>query len=176
MITFMFFEKWPYNWDAPGIFFNKKNQLPFCLSTNIFAFFYRLEKNVWKVKIQNFLHDKFHYLLLIKLHKQTYISNHLLLVLLAVQFFATTTTRCKGKTLLDVVNKHLKTCPAMFCLYVSSKLSAHNLTFHWRWRDRIQANIQHLLYFKLHKQTYFATTSYSSCWRSNSLPLLLTFT
>ena len=50
--------------------------------------------------------------------------------------------REKGETLLGDVNK-LKKCPAMFCLYTSSKLS-HNLNFHrrWRWWDQIQATFK----------------------------------
>ena len=43
--------------------------------------------------------------------------------------------RCKSKTLLGVVNKLLKTNPAMFYLL------ANNLNYHWRWRwlDQFQA-------------------------------------
>ena len=43
---------------------------------------------------------------------------------------------CKGKTLLGVFNKLLKT--KILCFITSSKLSANNLNFHWRWWDRIQ--------------------------------------
>ena len=47
--------------------------------------------------------------------------------------------RCKGKTLLGIVNKLLKTKSLLtsssnVCLITSSKLSCHNLNFHWRWR------------------------------------------
>ena len=39
--------------------------------------------------------------------------------------------------------------PAMFCLITSSKLSRHNLNFHWRWMwwDQIQAIFLNLFYF-----------------------------
>ena len=51
--------------------------------------------------------------------------------------------RCKGKTLLDIVNKLLKTKSLLtstsnVCLIISSNFSANNLNFHRRWRDRIQ--------------------------------------
>ena len=37
----------------------------------------------------------------------------------------------------------------MFCLYTSSKLSAQNLNFHWKWRwlDRIQTIFLNIFYF-----------------------------
>ena len=49
--------------------------------------------------------------------------------------------RRKGKTLLGIVKKlfsfkSLLTTSSSFCLYT---FPAHNLNFHWKWRDRIQA-------------------------------------
>ena len=57
--------------------------------------------------------------------------------------------RRKGKTLLCIVNKLLKTKSqhlAMFCLYT---FPAHNLTFHlrWRWWDQIKTIFSNLFYF-----------------------------
>ena len=64
--------------------------------------------------------------------------------------------RCKGKTLLGVVNKlfvfkSLLTSPSNVLLYPFSQVNfpANNLNFHWRWRwwDRIQAIFSNLFYF-----------------------------
>ena len=57
--------------------------------------------------------------------------------------------RCKGKTLLGIVNKLFvfKVCwqhLAMFCLYT---FPVHNLNFHWRWWDGIQAIFLNLFFF-----------------------------
>ena len=59
--------------------------------------------------------------------------------------------RCKGKTLLGVVKKHLKTKSLLTS--PSNVLPFHfpvdNLNCHWRWRwwDRIQAIFLNLFYF-----------------------------
>ena len=60
--------------------------------------------------------------------------------------------RWKGKNcwVLSTNFSNQKVCwhhPAMFCLITSSKLSAHNLNFHWRWRwwDGIQAIFLNLI-------------------------------
>ena len=61
--------------------------------------------------------------------------------------------RCKGKTLLGIVNKLFGwQHPAMFCLYT---FPAHNLNFYWTWRwwDQIQAIFLNLFYFISDKTT-----------------------
>ena len=52
--------------------------------------------------------------------------------------------RCKGKTLLGVVNK------LCFASLSQVKFPTNNLNFHWRWRwwDQIQAIFLNLFYFK----------------------------
>ena len=57
--------------------------------------------------------------------------------------------RCKGKTLLGIVNKLLKT--KSLSTSSSNVLLANNLNFYWRWRwwDQIQAIFLNLFYFKL---------------------------
>ena len=56
-----------------------------------------------------------------------------------------------GKFCLRYKNKFCWHRQAMFCLNNSSKLSANNLNFHWRWRwwDRIQAIFLNLFYFNI---------------------------
>jgi hypothetical protein len=52
----------------------------------------------------------------------------------------------KGKKLLGVVNKLLKTKSLLTLPQVNSP--PHNLNFHWRWLDRIQAIFLNLFHFK----------------------------
>ena len=61
--------------------------------------------------------------------------------------------RCKGKTLLGVVNKLLKTkkffdiTQQCFALLPQVNIPANKLNFHWRWWDRIQTIFLNLFYF-----------------------------
>ena len=69
---------------------------------------------------------------------------------------------CKGKTLLGLVNKLLKTKSLMtspsnvFPSYL--KLPASNLSFHqsWRWWDWIQATFLNLFYFTYYRLPHLA--------------------
>ena len=54
-------------------------------------------------------------------------------------------SRCKGKTLLGIVNKLFKT--KCFALLPLVNFPANDLNFHWRWWDRIKAIFLNLLYF-----------------------------
>ena len=73
--------------------------------------------------------------------------------------------RCKGKRLLVVVNKLLKT----ICLLTSPSnmlssqvnLPVDNLYFHWRWRwkDRIQAIFLNLFYFTINLYNSWTETT-----------------
>ena len=66
-------------------------------------------------------------------------------------------SRCKGKTLLGIVNKLLKTkkyvdiTKQCFASLPQVDFPANSLNFHWRWRwwDRIQAIFLTLFYFNL---------------------------
>ena len=59
---------------------------------------------------------------------------------------------CKGKILLGIVNKLLKTKHLLTSpITPQANIPAHKLSFHWRWRwwDRIQATFKNLFYFKV---------------------------
>ena len=82
---------------------------------------------------------------------------------------------CKGKTLLDVVNKLLKTKSLLtftqqcFALLPQLNFTANNLNFHWRWRwwDRIQAIFLNLFYFSIRSMylndSYYSIKSFVHC-------------
>ena len=66
--------------------------------------------------------------------------------------------RCKCKTLLDAVNKLLKTKSLLTsasnvlpCILPEVNFPTHSLNFHWRWRwlDGIQAIFLNRFYFKI---------------------------
>ena len=63
--------------------------------------------------------------------------------------------RCKGKTLLGVVNfenkKFVDIIQQCFALLPQVNFPANNLNFHWRWRwwDWIKTILLNLFYFKL---------------------------
>ena len=65
--------------------------------------------------------------------------------------------KCKGKKLLDVVNKLLKASNVL--LYYVKWTQVSNLNFHWRWRwwDRIQVTFLNLFYFI--QQTFSSSDS-----------------
>ena len=75
--------------------------------------------------------------------------------------------RCKGKTLLGVVNKKfIDITQQCFVLLSQVNFPANNLNFHWRWWDRIQATFWNLFYFKT-KEKDLATLWYFlflTCW------------
>ena len=59
--------------------------------------------------------------------------------------------REQGKTLLGIVNKLLNTKSLLTCFAYTPQANflAHNLNFHWRWWDQIQATFKFFFYFTL---------------------------
>ena len=74
--------------------------------------------------------------------------------------------RCKGKTLLDVVNKLLKTkrlltSPSnVYSYYLNNNFPTNNLNFHGRWWDWLQAIFLNLFYFSSRMHLYFFSYNY----------------
>ena len=85
--------------------------------------------------------------------------------------------RCKGKTLLGVVNKLLKTKSLLTSLSSQVNFPANNLKFHWRWRwwDLIQAIFLNLSYFALKMNSKIFTKKYEKT-QNNLLQPIFTLT
>ena len=83
--------------------------------------------------------------------------------------------RCKGKTLLGVVNKLLKNkkfvdiTQQCFALLPQVNFPANNLNFHWsrRWWDRIQATLHFIIWWSLFKQKYLCVIFIALLWKES---------